>query len=557
MKTQLQNMEQLLSVQITPLASVSPSAPLLSFSILYPPPSLFLSEPALSPEPLPLQSHPNPELQPSEAVRREYEELLTVHGKLQQTYAELVQRRDETKQQFEDLKQEYEGIRAQQEKTIRELLDANEVLKREIERIEAELQAKEDHIKRLSNLLKERDLRKKNSEKLLDQLEKRNKELISEHVKRSLETEDLRKRSSEHLSALQTAKEDLQKQDQNRRKREEQIQALLAQIKRREAENSKLAKEIRRKDEENRDLTGKIQEIAGRNEQETKLKAQKELDQMRSLAAAKEGEMRVVKEMIRSYHHQLKQKEVEVVRFKRKVEGKRAGAVRLPPLEEQKSAPKSHISSIKDLKPPLDSQEDRTLEDLIARSQQAFKPPKLEPSGPSSQADLTEGKAIYDTEVPEKTENQAFDPREEPVMQPEEADTEAVLGFEAVSASQQPEEREIKLKERSFELSALRDEEEEQEERGQDQPSELISAPFEENADKSIHFDEENAEKSSENEEKAEISGEEEYKEDWTEEKSMSKAVVSSQYDAEGHFELIQGETTDKPEAVPSPPASP
>ena len=553
-------MEQLLSVQITPLAQIHPSTPLLSFSILYPPPSLFLSEPAHSPEPPPLPSHS--ELPPSEAVKREYDALLAAHEKLQQIYAELAQMREETKQQFEDLKQEYEGMRAEQGKTIRELLDANETLKREIEGIEADLTAREEHIKRLSGLLKERDSRKKNSEKLLDQLEKRNKELISEHIKRSLESEDLRKRTSEHISALQKAKEDLLKQDENRRKREEQIQGLLGQIKRREVENTKLAKEMRRKDEENRDLVGKVQAISGKNEQETKLKAQKELDQMRSLAAAKEGEMRVVKEMIRSYHHQLKQKEVEVVRFKRKAEVKR---VRLPPLEEQKAS-KSHLSSIKDLSRRPDTEEDRTLEDLIARSQQAFQPPKLDRSVHSSQADLKEEKARNDAEMAEMAENQGLEPREDAVLQPEETDTEAMQEFGEVSGIQRPDVREIPQRERSTELSARRDGEEDPEGRELDQPSELISAPFEENADKSLDFEQENEEKSEENQEKAEISeeksgetpakaaisGEEEYKEDWTDEQSVPKAVTSSQYNPEGHFELIQ----DSP-SKPTPPASP
>lgn len=567
-------MEQLLSVQITLLPLVSPTSPLLSFSILYPSPSLFLSEPVLSPEPNPLPNPDEVDLQHRETLRKEYETLLAAHTQLQQTYAELVERREKTKRELDSLKGEYEKMREEQERIVKELMDANEILKREIARIEGELQAKEEHIKKLIGLMKERDLRKKNSEKLLDQLEKRNKELISEHVKRSFETEDLRKRASEHLSTLQKTKEDLLKQDENRRKREEQIQGLLGQIKRREIENAKLVKEMRRKDEENRDLTVQIQALAGRTEQESKQKAQKELEQMRSLAAAKEGEMRVVKEMIRSYHHQLKQKEVEVVRFKRKVEGKKAGVVRLPPLEEQKSAVRSQLGSNKDLAKVQDREEDEELADLIARSQQAFKPSNLISSISSSKADLIAEKEPIS---PVQADTPAIDaiqptqyPEDHSLPKPEESYTEDMPGLEEVSAIQQPEMTfvgEIAQRETPVEVLGVPAEGDYSEDR--EEPSELIAAQIEANSDKSLNIEGENDEKLEENEGKLEenealFSGEEEeYKEDWTEgdaEKEALKAGITSQYDAERQLELVPDDLTfrQEPQASnASPPASP
>jgi hypothetical protein len=302
---------------------------------------------------------------------------------------------------------------------------------------------------------------------------------------------------------------------------------------------------------------------------------------MRSLAAAKEGEMRVVKEMIRSYHHQLKQKEVEVVRFKRKVEGKKAGVVRLPPLEEQKSAVRSQLGSNKDLAKVQDREEDEELADLIARSQQAFKPSNLISSISSSKADLiAENEPINpvqaDTPAIEAIQPTQY-PEDHSLPKPEESYTEDMPGLEEVSAIQQPEMTfagEIAQRETPVEVLGVPAEGDYSEDR--EEPSELISAQIEENSDKSLNIEGENDEKIEENEGKLEenegkleenealFSGEEEeYKEDWTEgdaEKEALKAGITSQYDAEGQLELVPDDLTfrQEPQASnASPPASP
>ena len=279
----------------------------------------------------------------------------------------------------------------------------NEALRGEIKRLEGELQGREEQVKKLTAMIRERDSRKKNAEKMLDQVEKRNKELIEDHVKKELEIEELKRKCAEHLADLQRFKEDLQHQDDLRKKREDQVQALLSQLKRKETENIRLAKELKRRDEETKELNASIQSLAAKVEKETKLKMQRELEQVRGLAAAKEGEMRVVKEMIKSYHHQLKQKEVEVVRFRKKAEVRKPGG-RLPPLESQslidnlpsKTSLKSKLSSKdftkKQRSPKLATEldDDSALEQVMAQSQQALYPPTVK--SPKRELVLTDNK---------------------------------------------------------------------------------------------------------------------------------------------------------------------
>lgn len=235
----------------------------------------------------------------------------------------------------------------------------------EVVRLREELKAKEETIRKLNDGITRRDNRKKNAEKLLEAVEKRNKELIEELVRREKDIAEGKKKVAEAGSDLQRARDEVGTQVELCRKRDEQIQALIAQLKRRDTDLARTAKELQRKAIENQELQTRLSSSVQTTEGEIRGRLLRELEQAKGLAAAKDGEVRLVKEMVKSYHAQLRQKDVEMQQIRMK-------AVKLPPIDTQKTITGGQASARNKGKAAWRSpRNEEGLDDVLKRSQKA------------------------------------------------------------------------------------------------------------------------------------------------------------------------------------------
>lgn len=307
-------MDNLIAAQITPALDSS-----VTFAIVYPAELTGAGGPALQ--------------SAYEALAAEHAETLAAQGVLQRSH------------------QDCAGIQ--------------DTLQREVRRLE-------DTVEKLRTAARARDARKKDAEKLLDVAERRVRELVEESVRKDREIEDAKKRLAEVAAELKTTKEAAANQGELLRKRDEQIQQLLLQLKRRDQEIARLSRDLQKKSAEVLNLQSQVSSLPEKIMADMKVKSQKELEVVRGVAAAKAGEMELVKEMVKSYQGQLRQRDAEVQHMKKAVR-------RLPPLELSQAAgsqsPKSKPTNRVKRRPRATDRRKESngdLEELLRRSQPAI-----------------------------------------------------------------------------------------------------------------------------------------------------------------------------------------
>mmetsp|Transcript_2565 Transcript_2565/g.5836 ORF Transcript_2565/g.5836 Transcript_2565/m.5836 type:complete len:611 (+) Transcript_2565:22-1854(+) len=227
----------------------------------------------------------------------------------------------------EQLQQEFEGFKAQSQAT---------------------LEQKQEHIRQLLNSIKERDKRKGMAEILLAKEEQTNKQLLENSIRQEKRAIELEKRLKELQIYHERVKEDNRKTEAVLIQRDSQLKQLLSKIRSMEKELIVMTDELKKKEAYIEQLKRSVHVSAKEAEFKSTTSSQRTTNSnIASRLSAKESELKLMKEMMKSYHVQYRQKSGEVQRFKRNV----PVGVKLPSLSTRGSEPSekatSYVSSSK------------------------------------------------------------------------------------------------------------------------------------------------------------------------------------------------------------------
>ena len=259
-----------------------------------------------------------------------------------------------------------------------------------IEELENLLNAKSNMCAKLSKTLKEREKNRSTAEVLLEKQEEMNKDLIEKNVKIDKVLKDSEKKNEEKAKIIKKLKEEITSNNELVNLRDEQIKSVIKKIKSQESEVNKLQEDIKRRDEIIKGLHSNIKDTTPPIEIKPSLVHQKEYKKAMELVNAKESEIKMMKEMLKSY--QLKQHRSPAMNSFSK-------NTKLPPITSQEKQIKSVEKQIKFKEPSKSS----------LREQDLHPYQKVRKDTPPAKKTF-KGVAIFaDKESPERREDEGSD----------------------------------------------------------------------------------------------------------------------------------------------------
>lgn len=159
--------------------------------------------------------------------------------------------------------------------------------------------------------------RKSSAEIMLLRQEKVNKELVEMNSKLQRKSKELEKKLEEYSTRYNKLRQEILQIDLILKERDEQMYKALKRIKIQDAQISELQKDNRNKETAVAKLHKALQGINIDAQRELNFKLEKELKTALCHLAGKEDEVEVLRDLVKSYQIQFKQKEFEVTRLRK------------------------------------------------------------------------------------------------------------------------------------------------------------------------------------------------------------------------------------------------
>jgi hypothetical protein len=172
--------------------------------------------------------------------------------------------------------------------------------------------------------------------------EKMNKELVEANSKLQARNKELEKKVEEYASRYNKVRQDLAQVDEILKERDEQMHKAIKRIKLQDAQICELQKDNRSKETAIAKLHKAMQGLNLDAQKEINSKLEKELKATMNNLAARENEVIVLRDLLKSYQSQFKQKEYEVIRLKKNF--------KLPPLKDTNIVSSENHTSTTSLK---------------------------------------------------------------------------------------------------------------------------------------------------------------------------------------------------------------
>ena len=177
---------------------------------------------------------------------------------------------------------------------------------------------------------------------MLIKQEKMNKELVEANSKLQARNKELEKRVEEYASRYNKVRQDLAQVDEILKERDEQMHKAIKRIKLQDAQICELQKDNRNKETAIAKLQKAMQGMNVDAQKEMNSRMEKELKAAMNNLAARENEVIVLRDLLKSYQSQFKQKEYEVIRLKKNF--------KLPPLKDTNIVSSENHTSTTSLK---------------------------------------------------------------------------------------------------------------------------------------------------------------------------------------------------------------
>lgn len=211
---------------------------------------------------------------------------------------------EEKTKTLDELSQELQEKITYLEATTQELEAANAEQEEKIQSLSSALEQKSSQFTKLQNAYKEREKRRSTAEVLLDQQEANNKDLIQKNVLLEKQVQDLEKKNNENNKIIIKLKSDVQSSDDVMGQRDGQVKKVLSKIKQQENDIFKLREDARKKDETIIQLNSTIQILQKAIDDNKQAPKERELKKALDKVSAKEGELKLMKEMALSWQKQ-------------------------------------------------------------------------------------------------------------------------------------------------------------------------------------------------------------------------------------------------------------
>ena len=224
-------------------------------------------------------------------------DLSNILFKLQDQAAKFSKQNNEKDLNLNELREQLETSDKNAEEISNDLKNANS----KIEELENLLNIKSNMCAKLSKTLKEREKNRSTAEVLLEKQEEMNKDLIEKNVKIEKLFKDSEKKTDEKTKIIKKLKEEIASNNDLVNQRDEQIKSVIKKIKTQESEVSKLQEDVKRRDEIIRALQSNIKDASVPIEPKPSSVHQKEYKKAIELVNAKESEIKMMKEMLKSY----------------------------------------------------------------------------------------------------------------------------------------------------------------------------------------------------------------------------------------------------------------
>lgn len=227
------------------------------------------------------RSHENEQKQVEEV--KELRKKLKENEKIISTHFELI----------EDLKQKYsEDMRQKTSELEKKIIETQKTLN-----------IKSNQVFKFSQLLKEREQKRSSAEIILDEMEKKNNEMIEKNAKSEKTIFDLEKKVNELHKRLQSTSADLKANDEVNIQRDNQMKKLMAKIKSQENEILRLEEENKVKDKRLADVQKTSKNLRSSVEVKGSKNKEDEIKKVWELVAAKDEEIIIMKDMLKSFQY--------------------------------------------------------------------------------------------------------------------------------------------------------------------------------------------------------------------------------------------------------------
>ena len=212
-----------------------------------------------------------------------------------------------------------------------------------ITELENFLESKTNLCLKLQKTLKDKEKNKSTAEVLLEKQEHMNKDLIEKNVKSEKMLQDTEKKYNECIRTIKKLKDEIDSSNEVMKQRDDQIKNVIKRVKIQESEISKLQDEIRKKDEIIKNFQGNMKDVSTVIETKNTSNIQKEYKKVLEIVNTKDNEIKIMKEMLKSF--QLKQQRPHVISAANK-------NLKLPPINNSEKQIKSVEKHIK-IKEPI------------------------------------------------------------------------------------------------------------------------------------------------------------------------------------------------------------
>jgi hypothetical protein len=179
------------------------------------------------------------------------------------------------------------------------------------------------------------------AEVLLSKEESTNKKLLENSIRQEKRATELEKRLRELQVYYDRLKEDSRRTEALLAQRDTQMKQLIAKIKTQEKELISAAEELRKRSEHIEHLKRSVETASKESELRSSITSQR-MGNPDARLSAKDTELRLMKDMMKSYHVQYRQKANEVQRFKKST----TAGVKLPSLGSRNSEVTENTSSL-------------------------------------------------------------------------------------------------------------------------------------------------------------------------------------------------------------------
>lgn len=180
-----------------------------------------------------------------------------------------------------------------------------EIVKAQIPELESHLETKANLCAKLHKALKNREKNRTTAEVILEKQVEMNKDLIEKNVKLEKLLKDSEKKNEEKSRMIKNLKTEIESNGELMNQRDEQIKNVIKKVKVQESEINKNLDDLRKKEEIIKNLQSNLKGNSSPSEVKSASVNQKEYKKAIELVNAKESEIKLMKDMLKSY--QLKQ----------------------------------------------------------------------------------------------------------------------------------------------------------------------------------------------------------------------------------------------------------